>query len=85
MYFHRWSHLFDVTILLLCPGVAIFVHAMIERRRIWTAETRMRAARCQGCGYLLRGLSDCRCPECGQPFDQVRVAEALRALDNSGQ
>ena len=34
MYFHRWSHLFDVTILLLCPGVAIFVHAMIERRRI---------------------------------------------------
>ena len=26
-------------------------------------------ARCRDCGYLLRGLSDPRCPECGRGFD----------------
>ena len=26
-------------------------------------------ARCLGCGYLLRGLSVPRCPECGRPYD----------------
>jgi hypothetical protein len=26
-------------------------------------------ARCISCGYSLRGLSSCRCPECGQAFD----------------
>lgn len=26
--------------------------------------------RCSKCGYLLKGLRDPRCPECGQPFDQ---------------
>src|SRR3954471_21470452 len=30
------------------------------------------AARCRGCGYALRGLSDHRCPECGRPFDPAR-------------
>ncbi len=25
--------------------------------------------RCGKCGYLLRGLRDARCPECGKPFD----------------
>jgi hypothetical protein len=26
-------------------------------------------ARCQGCQYPLRGLTEARCPECGRPFD----------------
>jgi hypothetical protein len=26
-------------------------------------------ARCLGCGYLLRGLAEHRCPECGRAFD----------------
>jgi hypothetical protein len=26
-------------------------------------------ARCLSCGYLLRGLTENRCPECGRPFD----------------
>jgi hypothetical protein len=25
--------------------------------------------KCKGCGYWLRGLRDCRCPECGRAFD----------------
>src|SRR5262245_38374422 len=28
-------------------------------------------ARCIGCGYLLHGLTDARCPECGRPFDPL--------------
>ncbi len=27
------------------------------------------AGRCRQCGYLLRGLTEPRCPECGRPFD----------------
>ncbi len=27
------------------------------------------AGRCRECGYLLRGLTEPRCPECGRPFD----------------
>ncbi len=28
-----------------------------------------RAKHCLGCSYLLEGLSEDRCPECGRPFD----------------
>jgi hypothetical protein len=28
---------------------------------------------CPGCGYLLRGLPDGKCPECGAPFDRGRL------------
>lgn len=28
---------------------------------------------CPKCSYLLRGLSDARCPECGEPFDRGRL------------
>ena len=59
MYFHSWVHLFDVTILLVCPAVATTTHALIERRR---KSRQTQGARCQGCGYQLRGLSECRCP-----------------------
>jgi hypothetical protein len=24
---------------------------------------------CLGCSYVLDGLPECRCPECGRPFD----------------
>ena len=27
------------------------------------------SAQCRECGYLLRGLPEPRCPECGRPFD----------------
>jgi hypothetical protein len=32
-------------------------------------QTLLQSARCRGCGYALRGLNSCRCPECGQTFD----------------
>ena len=33
---------------------------------------------CPNCGYQLRGLSENRCPECGQAFDPVRLAREQR-------
>lgn len=32
------------------------------------------APRCLTCGYILLGLADCRCPECGSPFDPEDAA-----------
>lgn len=37
--------------------------------------------RCPKCGYILLGLTEFRCPECGSPFDPVLVEDpALRSL-----
>ncbi len=33
-------------------------------------------ARCPQCDYLLAGLTELRCPECGRPFDADFVAQA---------
>jgi len=33
---------------------------------------------CPTCGYSLRGLTESRCPECGEPFDVLLLTEALR-------
>ncbi len=33
---------------------------------------------CEKCGYNLTGLAEDRCPECGTPFDRVKLAEAQR-------
>ncbi len=35
-------------------------------------------ARCQHCGYQLRGLIDPRCPECGTPFDVQAIWAKFR-------
>ena len=29
---------------------------------------------CPACGYMLRGLTEYRCPECGRPFDPAKLA-----------
>ncbi len=36
------------------------------RRRFWPVYP---SGQCQRCGYLLKGLTVPRCPECGKPFD----------------
>ena len=80
-YFHSWLQLADITILLLTPGAAATSHALIERRRFAKWRPVLAAGRCERCGYLLRGLLETRCPECGQPFDAKRVAQEVSALD----
>lgn len=36
---------------------------------------------CPSCDYLLRGLSDSRCPECGTPFDRGRLLVAQYVVE----
>jgi len=43
--------------------------------------------RCESCDYRLRGLTEPRCPECGDPFDPDRPwtidePRRIRLLDN---
>jgi len=54
-----------VVILSLCvlvvilPAGALFV-------LIWHLKKRDRETRCRKCGYILRGITEPRCPECGE-------------------
>lgn len=63
---------------LLVMGIAAAIYALIgvatmrfvsHWRRVGVAEP----GRCERCGYLLRGLLEPRCPECGEPFDPLRA------------
>ena len=40
---------------------AVFVYAWLRSRRPGDRETR-----CRRCGYILRGITEPRCPECGE-------------------
>ena len=40
--------------------------------------TRPKTARCANCGYNLTGLTEPRCPECGQAFDMARPRESWK-------
>ncbi len=42
--------------------------AQRARELILSKERDRNPERCANCGYLLRGLSESRCPECGKPF-----------------
>jgi hypothetical protein len=48
----------------------------IRRIMVESADATKNAARCAHCGYILIGLQEARCPECGQPFDRRYVANA---------
>jgi hypothetical protein len=51
-----------------------------ERRR------RTLKVSCPACGYDLQGLTECRCPECGEQYtiDQLYAGQANRSLRHSG-
>ena len=42
-------------------SVAIFVYVRLPKRFDWLDETR-----CRKCGYILRGITEPRCSECGE-------------------
>lgn len=58
---------------LLAGFVAFGIIVSRGRRR-----ERQQAPICSKCGYLLLGLTDSRCPECGKPFDP-------KLLDETGE
>jgi len=39
--------------------------------------------RCANCGYLLLGLIDPRCPECGQAFDATQLPRLAPTMDST--
>lgn len=49
--------------ILAIPGVlaAVLVYTWLRERRVADRETR-----CGRCGYILRGITESRCPECGE-------------------
>ena len=58
-------------VLALGPGFALSAAAfhLLRKRHFWQLE-----GRCTRCGYLLTGLAEPRCPECGTPFDPALLA-----------
>jgi hypothetical protein len=63
-------------------GMACCLVAALRHRRIDSAANR-RAGRCRKCGYLLYGLTEPRCPECGEPFDPSRLAGVLPGKEDT--
>ena len=56
-----YAFLVDVPVLVLCTVPAVVVTAWIALHRPRDAD-----CRCRKCGYILRGISEPRCPECGE-------------------
>ena len=56
-----YAFLVNVPALVICTVPGVVVTALIARHRSRDAE-----CRCRKCGYILRGISEPRCPECGE-------------------
>ena len=53
---------------IVLPAMAVIILWRYEKRRL--AKTNTLGPICEHCGYLLIGLSENRCPECGKLFDE---------------
>jgi hypothetical protein len=65
-------------LVVLVAGLVVFVAGLIWRDgfiRGWRA-ARVYPPVCPRCGYSLKGLSQCRCPECGTTY---RIEELWQA------
>src|SRR5437870_7260433 len=54
---------------------AILSITFICAREAWRRGLVPDPTRCEKCGYLLRGLSQSTCPQCGTPFDSKKVKQ----------
>lgn len=75
IYYGLWlSELASIALLIATVGEAVVLSDQSIPRTLWQLLTcRIKLAddmkgRCKACGYLLHGLPEPRCPECGQPF-----------------
>jgi len=74
------STLLGSIIALACwPALAVWVWREMPEER----QRRIMVVSCPKCGYDLHGLSECRCPECGQQYtiDQLYAAQPRPALE----
>jgi hypothetical protein len=59
-------------VLILASGTwTVYLFAKDRRQR------RPEGPRCQKCGYLLIGLPEPRCPECGTPFEKPEASDEV--------
>jgi hypothetical protein len=54
-------------------------HASLDRIARMAPE---RHKRCLGCGYILDGLPENRCPECGRPFDPNKPTTYVTRIES---
>ena len=62
-------------LLVVCPSL------LVARQTVDAVKTLRDERRCKHCGYLLQGLPEPRCPECGTPFDPA----VLRAPEDGSE
>lgn len=62
-----WQTVFVVTVLYFLPTVVLaFVAYATLTRWLGPSVPDHSETRCRKCGYILRGISEPRCPECGE-------------------
>ena len=82
------SFLSSVVLLIGAVGEARALTGQTWRRTLWQLLTcRLRLSkdwqvRCPGCDYLLYGLTEMRCPECGRPFTFEELGVSPETLYN---
>jgi hypothetical protein len=66
-----WGYSFLSVVVLGSPVVGAWIAVRLF------SEALVDPSVCARCGYLLRGLSSCRCPECGTKFDMTETSSSL--------
>lgn len=64
---HGWQTAVSYSLVITLPGllVTVLVTTFMVRRRVMRQQGDGET-RCRKCDYILRGLTDPRCPECGE-------------------
>ena len=64
-----WLDLGKWESVLFVPLAYVFLVVAIPTLLVWRLAPRFPRGHCRRCGYNLKGLTEARCPECGQPFE----------------
>ena len=65
-------------VIISLPVIAAVILWRFERRRL--SRTSELGPTCDRCGYLLIGLAERRCPECGTPFPEEAIDSLVDEL-----
>ena len=67
-----------VTIVVMMAAVGVlFVCGCLVWMRACLRRMRLMEGICARCGYNLTGLTEPRCPECGEAFDRSHIRDSL--------
>ncbi len=72
-------------LVVLTAGLALMGVGLVWRSgfvRGWRA-SRSAPPNCPQCGYNMTGLTECRCPECGQRFSIDQILATVPELDTA--